>query len=475
MTKYEFIYNEMLKRLQSGHYKIGDKFMTETEAAAEFSVTHMTVRQAFRLLVENGFVKRMRKKGTFVISLSGNTATVPGGEGDSRSWCLYVHNSTQVDQLGSLLKPFRDTHPHLDLSLHEKPQSSAGSMFQYLEIAAEKILLVEFNDVLRYRAAGQPQPLSFLLHQSIVDLDQEKILRYPLSAVGPVLAVPIRYVNRLPIVNLTLAETLGLDTNKLPTLWREVEDWCRTAKAGGCRSPLLPVPGSLFASYTFHCYLANALQSETGAAEKTLMLKEPFLETVIFFRNLYKHYSVAPSERSNIKSVRDNMLFNLFTGPWFFYENRINKVASRFAALDQFVPENGASNFMYSAPSYLGLFSSPSSLSQQEKDDLNDFFEFACSRDFHEKILHSNKKGYPCQTPNREAQYKQVADSPDLQSFYRNNFVPLQRHNIPCFETWHKIVPELESFFNDNMDPKELWEKVDWIQNRPETKMDSLF
>ncbi|MEH2511047.1 GntR family transcriptional regulator [Nitrobacteraceae bacterium AZCC 1564] len=56
----------MRQRIESGHWKEGDKISTIEELEAEFNVARITVRQALDLLREDGLVESIRGKGTFV-------------------------------------------------------------------------------------------------------------------------------------------------------------------------------------------------------------------------------------------------------------------------------------------------------------------------------------------------------------------------------------------------------------------------
>jgi len=58
---------ELLKRqIEEGVYKPNDRLLTESELAARFRVSKITVRQALRELAEMGYVRREQGRGTFV-------------------------------------------------------------------------------------------------------------------------------------------------------------------------------------------------------------------------------------------------------------------------------------------------------------------------------------------------------------------------------------------------------------------------
>lgn len=64
---YSLISNELRSRILSGDIKIGDKLPSETELAAEYSVSRMTARHAITELVDQHLVERMQGRGAFVI------------------------------------------------------------------------------------------------------------------------------------------------------------------------------------------------------------------------------------------------------------------------------------------------------------------------------------------------------------------------------------------------------------------------
>ena len=54
------------KRIEDGHWALGEKISTLKELETEFEVARVTVRQAIELLQEEGLVDRQQGKGTFI-------------------------------------------------------------------------------------------------------------------------------------------------------------------------------------------------------------------------------------------------------------------------------------------------------------------------------------------------------------------------------------------------------------------------
>ena len=64
--KFLTIYNTLYKEIQIGKYPSGHALPTEKELCARFDVSRMTLRQAIKLLAEDGIVE-YKRKGHFVI------------------------------------------------------------------------------------------------------------------------------------------------------------------------------------------------------------------------------------------------------------------------------------------------------------------------------------------------------------------------------------------------------------------------
>lgn len=62
------IHATLKARIVSGQYDVASVLPTETELCAEFKASRYTVREALRLLTENGFVSRRPRIGTVVLS-----------------------------------------------------------------------------------------------------------------------------------------------------------------------------------------------------------------------------------------------------------------------------------------------------------------------------------------------------------------------------------------------------------------------
>lgn len=71
LSRADSIAAELLEELASGIYEVGGRYPTEADLQARFGVGRHSVREALKLLTEQGLLGRRRKTGTFVL------ATVP--------------------------------------------------------------------------------------------------------------------------------------------------------------------------------------------------------------------------------------------------------------------------------------------------------------------------------------------------------------------------------------------------------------
>jgi DNA-binding LacI/PurR family transcriptional regulator len=64
---YQIIYNSIYEDMQKGVYLKGDRIPSEKELAEKFKVSRITSKKALEMLSENGLIKRMPGKGSFVL------------------------------------------------------------------------------------------------------------------------------------------------------------------------------------------------------------------------------------------------------------------------------------------------------------------------------------------------------------------------------------------------------------------------
>jgi len=68
-TLYEKIYNKIIEKIISNEYIEGDKLPTENELALEYDVSRITSKKALDQLAQNGYIKRIQGKGSYVLEV----------------------------------------------------------------------------------------------------------------------------------------------------------------------------------------------------------------------------------------------------------------------------------------------------------------------------------------------------------------------------------------------------------------------
>src|SRR5699024_4443053 len=66
IPKYYQIYRKLLNQIRSGKFEEYDRFYSDTELVEKFEVSRGTIREAVKLLIQQGYLVREQGKGTFV-------------------------------------------------------------------------------------------------------------------------------------------------------------------------------------------------------------------------------------------------------------------------------------------------------------------------------------------------------------------------------------------------------------------------
>lgn len=65
-TLYAEIHDDILKKIEDGTYRGGEIIPSENELAKQYGVSRPTIRQATKLLAEEGYLEKRRRRGTIV-------------------------------------------------------------------------------------------------------------------------------------------------------------------------------------------------------------------------------------------------------------------------------------------------------------------------------------------------------------------------------------------------------------------------
>lgn len=76
--KYLIIYEEIAKQIQEGHYPAKTILPSENEFADSYQTSRETIRKALNLLAQNGFIQKIRGKGSLVLDLKRHQFPISG-------------------------------------------------------------------------------------------------------------------------------------------------------------------------------------------------------------------------------------------------------------------------------------------------------------------------------------------------------------------------------------------------------------
>lgn len=136
-SKYLSIYNEITTMIENGKIKPNTKLPSENELMQEYSVSRDTIRKALNLLAQNGYIQKVRGKGSFVLDINRFDFPVSGlvsfkelAEKINKESKTYVHKLELINPDGFLMK-------QLNLSSND----SIWEVIRIRQIGNEKIIL----------------------------------------------------------------------------------------------------------------------------------------------------------------------------------------------------------------------------------------------------------------------------------------------------------------------------------------------
>lgn len=69
-NKFLSIYDELVNQIQAGKIKSNTKLPSENELVEQYETSRETIRKALNLLSQNGYIQKVRGKGSFVLDVS---------------------------------------------------------------------------------------------------------------------------------------------------------------------------------------------------------------------------------------------------------------------------------------------------------------------------------------------------------------------------------------------------------------------
>ncbi|OPJ55403.1 trehalose operon repressor [Alkalithermobacter paradoxus] len=69
-SKYLSIYNEIVRKIENGELSRDSKLLSENEYMKEYNVSRDTIRKALNLLEQDGYIQKIKGKGSFVLDIN---------------------------------------------------------------------------------------------------------------------------------------------------------------------------------------------------------------------------------------------------------------------------------------------------------------------------------------------------------------------------------------------------------------------
>lgn len=121
VPRYVQVASTLRRRIQDGHWGVGDKIATLEELEAEFRVARVTVRQAIELLQSEGLLKSHQGKGTFVTHSP-----------DNHRWLhLATDWESLIEPISKNVPRFISGAPHLDVQIDPNDGTPADA-YEYM-------------------------------------------------------------------------------------------------------------------------------------------------------------------------------------------------------------------------------------------------------------------------------------------------------------------------------------------------------
>ncbi|NHM32131.1 trehalose operon repressor [Bacillus sp. C11] len=137
MNKFMLIYNQMVDKIEKGEYPPSTLLPSENELKDSFQTSRETIRKALNLLSQNGYIQKIRGKGSVVIDITKMNLPVSGlvsfkelAEKMGREPITTVHEL-------SLIHPDRELTSHLN----PHPKDLIWKVVRTREIGGEKVIL----------------------------------------------------------------------------------------------------------------------------------------------------------------------------------------------------------------------------------------------------------------------------------------------------------------------------------------------
>ncbi|MGJ9459437.1 trehalose operon repressor [Oceanobacillus sp. CF4.6] len=134
--KYLTIYEDLVKKIQANVWPVSTMLPSENELTDHYRTSRETIRKALNLLSQNGYIQKIRGKGSVVIDFNKFSFPVSGIESYTElTEKLQFNSRTTVEKLGYL-----DSENELTEILNSN-SNAIWNVVRVREISGEKIIL----------------------------------------------------------------------------------------------------------------------------------------------------------------------------------------------------------------------------------------------------------------------------------------------------------------------------------------------
>lgn len=136
-VKYVAIYNEIISKIENNTFGENAKLPSESEMIKEYNVSRDTIRKALNLLERNGYIQKMRGKGSFILDINKLNFPVSGLTSFKE-----LSKKMNVGCRTLLIKLEKITGDHfINTQLGLADQEETWQVLRVREIDGEKIIL----------------------------------------------------------------------------------------------------------------------------------------------------------------------------------------------------------------------------------------------------------------------------------------------------------------------------------------------
>ncbi|WP_087974508.1 trehalose operon repressor [Oceanobacillus rekensis] len=135
--KYLTIYDDLVEKIQKNVWPISTKLPSENELTVQYKTSRETIRKALNLLSQNGYIQKIRGKGSVVIDINKFSFPVSGIESYTElTEKLQLKSKTKVHTIG-----YVDSESEIAQLLKSDTAESVWNVVRIREISGEIIIL----------------------------------------------------------------------------------------------------------------------------------------------------------------------------------------------------------------------------------------------------------------------------------------------------------------------------------------------